>query len=114
MQREIRRRGRAFGPTTPRFGSARRRVVPQPLSQGVCGEGESVAAIVEVHQEAKPVDDFPSGDFGVSEHERLHHDVPLMVEGLLLQAGMMVDSGAPTKAVEAILDHVAALREGRD
>lgn len=40
-------------------------------------------------------------------------DVPLIVEGLLLEAKQLADSGAPTEAVKAILDHVAALREGR-
>lgn len=50
----------------------------------------------------------------VSELERLVPDVPILVEDLLLQARQLADSGAPAEAVEAILDHVAALREGRD
>lgn len=41
-------------------------------------------------------------------------DVPLIVEGLLIKAKQLADSSAPTEAVEAILDHAAALREGRD
>ena len=40
-------------------------------------------------------------------------DVPLIVEDLLLDASRLADLGAPTDAIEAILDHVAALREGR-
>ena len=40
-------------------------------------------------------------------------DVPLIVEDLLTQARQLADSGAPPEAVKAILDHVAALREGR-
>lgn len=49
----------------------------------------------------------------VSEPELLLPDVPLIVEDLLLQARQLADAGAPTEAVKAILDHVAALREGR-
>lgn len=41
-------------------------------------------------------------------------DVPLIVESLLLQAKQLAESGAPSESIEAILDHVAALREGRD
>jgi len=40
-------------------------------------------------------------------------DAPLIAEDLLCQARQLADSGAPTKAVKVILDHVAALREGR-
>ena len=40
-------------------------------------------------------------------------DVPLIVEDLLMRARQLAESGAPTEAVVAILDHVAALREGR-
>ena len=49
----------------------------------------------------------------VSEPELMLPDVPLIVEDLLLQAKRLADSGAPTEAMEKILDHVAALREGR-
>lgn len=40
-------------------------------------------------------------------------DVPLIVEDLLMQVRQLADAGAPTEVVEEILDHVAALREGR-
>lgn len=39
-------------------------------------------------------------------------DVPLIVEDFLCQARQLADSGAPTEAVKAVLDHAAALREG--
>lgn len=40
-------------------------------------------------------------------------DVPLIVEDLLWQARHLADLGAPIETVEAILDHVVAVREGR-
>lgn len=40
-------------------------------------------------------------------------DVPLVVEDLLVQAKRLADAGGPTEVIERILDHVAALREGR-
>ena len=40
-------------------------------------------------------------------------DVPLIIEDLLLQAKQLADAGAPHEAIVEILDHVAALREGR-
>ena len=41
-------------------------------------------------------------------------DVPLIVEDLLVRAKQLADAGARREAIEEILDHVAALREGRD
>lgn len=49
----------------------------------------------------------------MSESQLQLPDVPLIIEDLLLQARQLADAGAPTDVVEAILDHVAALREGR-
>jgi len=40
--------------------------------------------------------------------------LPLILEELLMRAKWLADSGAPTEAIDEILDHVAALREGRD
>lgn len=53
------------------------------------------------------------GDTAVSDPELPLPDVPLIVEDLLVQAKRLVDAGAPTAVVAEILDHVAALREGR-
>ena len=40
-------------------------------------------------------------------------DALLIVEGLLLRARRLADSGAPTPAIAAIIDEVEALRRGR-
>lgn len=40
-------------------------------------------------------------------------DVPLIVEDLLVEAKRLADAGAAREVIEEILDHVAALREGR-
>ncbi len=40
-------------------------------------------------------------------------DVPLIVEELLAQAQHLADTGAPREAIDALLDHVDAIREGR-
>lgn len=51
---------------------------------------------------------------GVANEAEAHlQDVPLIVEDILGQARRLADSGAPTEAVKALLDHVADLREGR-
>ena len=52
-------------------------------------------------------------DAAVSEPGLLFPDVPLIVEDLLWQARHLADLGAPIETVEAILDHVVAVREGR-
>lgn len=57
--------------------------------------------------------DHDRGVPAVSEPELLLPDVPLIIEELLIQAKRLADYGAPTESVEAILDHVTALREGR-
>lgn len=49
----------------------------------------------------------------VSEPDLSLPDAPLIVEYLLVKAKWLAASGAPSESVEAILDHVAALREGR-
>ncbi len=112
MQPEIRRLGSSFGCRMTRQGSLRRTVASQPRSLEVCGERESAATVPEVHQVATPRDDFPAEGFGVSEFEFHLPDVPLIAEGLLLQAMRLADSGVLAE-VEAILDQFAALREGR-
>lgn len=40
-------------------------------------------------------------------------DVPLIIEDLLVQAKQLADVGEHRKAIDELLDHVAALREGR-
>ena len=40
-------------------------------------------------------------------------DVPLIIEDLLAEAKQLADAGEHREAIEEILDHVAALREGR-
>lgn len=113
MQLDMRNRGVAFGSTTTRWGSWRLRVRPQPLPLRPSVEGESVAAVVEVHHEATPEGHFPSDGFGESELQPPLADVPLIVEDLLLRAKRLADAGAPTEGIEKILERVAALREGR-
>lgn len=49
----------------------------------------------------------------MSEPELPLPDVPLIVEDLLNKAMQLADSGAPNEVIEEILDHVAALKEGR-
>lgn len=49
----------------------------------------------------------------MSEPELRLPDVPLIVEGLLLEAKQLAEAGAPIETVEEILEHVAALREDR-
>lgn len=49
----------------------------------------------------------------MSEPELRLPDVPLIVEGLLVQAKRLAEAGAPMETIERILDHIAALREGR-
>ena len=48
----------------------------------------------------------------MSQPELLLSDVPLFVECLLLEARQLADAGASTEEVEAILDHVVAVRGG--
>ena len=40
-------------------------------------------------------------------------DVPLIIEDLLAQAKQLADAGEHRKAIDELLDYVAALREGR-
>ncbi len=43
-----------------------------------------------------------------------HPDMPLIVGDMLARAKRLADAGARTEAIAEILDHLAALREGRD
>lgn len=55
--------------------------------------------------------DLPRGDLGVAAVKA--HGLPLPDVPLLIDARRLADAGGPNEVVEAILDHVAALREGR-
>lgn len=69
--------------------------------------------VVAVAQEFLFAHGVPSGTESVIAPELLPlPDVPLIAEELLLQARRLAFSGAPGAALEAILDQVAALREG--
>lgn len=64
-------------------------------------------------EEARRTQTSPSAPNGSSRELELPlPDVPLIVEDLLRQARQLADAGAPKQALEEILDHVAALREG--
>jgi hypothetical protein len=70
--------------------------------------------IVAIGEEFMFAHGVPSATGSVDAPEVLPlHDVPFIAEGLLLQARRLAGSGAPREAVEAILDQVAALHEGR-
>ena len=82
-----------------------------PSTPELEGEWESSTTPGEAHQEVMhpPPDHWVAA---VSDPETPLPDVLLIVEALLLQAKRLADAGALTAAAE-ILDHVAALREGR-
>ena len=115
MQREIRRGGEfGFDDERVQVGNWAGRAVPHlPLLNFRRDKGAD-ATSVEVDQEGLAAHDSPTGVAAVREAERPLADVLLIAEDLLLRARRLADSGAPTEAVEEILDHVAALREGRD
>lgn len=114
MQREI-RRGGDFGFDSDRLqvATGTGRAVPQRPLLNLRRESGAAATLLEVDQESRAANDSRTGDAGAREAERPLADVLLIAEDLLLQAGRLADSGAPREAVEAILDQVAALREGR-
>ena len=82
-----------------------------PSTPELEGEWESSTTPGEAHQEVMhpPPDHWVAA---VSDPETPLPDVLLIVEDLLLQARRLADSGAPTEAVEAILNDMTALREG--
>ena len=114
MQREI-RRGGVFG-----FGADRLQVatgtgpaVPRRPLLNLRRESGAAATLVQVDQEeGMAAHHSPTGVAAVREDERPLEDVLLIAEDLLLRARRLADSGAPTEAVEAILNYVTALREG--
>jgi hypothetical protein len=114
MQRDI-RRGGDFGLDADRLQVATgtgRAVPPRPLLH-LRRESGAAATLVQVDQEGMAAHHSPTGVAALREDERRLADVLLIAENLLLQARRLAESGAPQEAVEAILDQVAALREGR-
>lgn len=113
MQREI-HRGGEFGDDDDRVqvNNWAGRAVPQRPLLSSRHERGAAATIVEVDQVGMAALDSPTGVAAVSEAERPRADVLLIAEDLLLQARRLADSGAPTEAVEAILNDLTALREG--
>lgn len=59
------------------------------------------------------VEGAPAVDSAAVNEELPLADVPLIVEEFLMRAKRLAAAGAPTEAIEDLLDHVAALREGR-
>ncbi len=115
MQREIRRGGEfGFDDDRVQVSNWAGRAAPQRPLLSSRHERGAAATIVEVDQVGMAALDSPTGVAAVREAERPLADVLLIAEDLLLRARRLADSGAPTEAVEEILDHVAALREGRD
>lgn len=114
MPREIRRTGRYdVGEDPARITDAEGHVWPQrPLAQVRCARraARTIDAVKEEDTSALGI----ARTVGVANRaEARLADVPLIVEDALGQARRLADSGAPTEAVKAILDLVAALREGR-
>lgn len=113
MPREIRRTGRyEVDEDRVRITDAKGHVLPQrPLAQ--VRRARAAALTIDA-----VVDDTSALRIArkvgeVNRAEARLADVPLIVEDLLGQARRLADSGAPTEAVKAVLDHAAALREGR-
>ena len=91
-----------------------RRIASRRPSPEARVEWGSIVLPVVNRKEARRTQSSPTAPNGFGrELELPAPDVPLIVEGLLWHARQLADFGAPTEAVEALLDHVAALREGR-
>lgn len=114
MPREIRRTGRyEVDEDRVRMTDAEGHVLPQrPLAQ-VRRARAAALTIDAVNEEGTSALGIARSVGVANRAEARLADVPLIVEDLLGQARQLADSGAPTEAVKAILDHVAALREGR-
>lgn len=115
MQHEIRRGGElGLDADRVQVGTGVERAVRQRPLLNLRRESGAAATLVQVDQEeGMAAHHSPTGVAAVREDERRLADVLLIAENLLLQARGLAESGAPQEAVEAILDQVAALREGR-
>ena len=114
MPREIRRTGRYdVGEDPARITDAEGHVWPQrPLAQAPRAS-EAPLTIDAVNVEDTSALGIARKVGEVNRAEARLADVPLIVEDFLCQARQLADSGAPTEAVKAVLDHAAALRDGR-
>lgn len=114
MQCEIRRRGVAFGlgDDDVTVIEVVGRAVPQGPLNVLRREWRTDATSVAGRQESVPAHDVGRG-VARDEPPLGLVDIPLIVEDLLVQTRSLAESGAPSEAIEAILDHVASLREGR-
>lgn len=114
MQWEIPRRGVEFGlgDDHVNVSEVAGQAVPQPPLINRRRGRRADATIVPVCQDSVPADGIPRGG-ACEDPEFPVADVPLIVEDLLMRTRALSESGAPTDAIEATLDHVTALREGR-
>jgi len=115
MQREMGRFGAEFGydDESIQVIDGQGRFVPPRRVLRAKGGSVPALALAAVHEGNVPGNAFLRGVVIDRELELPIPDLPLVVEGLLLRAVQLTDSGAPAKPVKAILDHVDALREGR-
>ena len=108
MPREIRRTGRyEVGEDQVRITDAERHALPQRRARA------AALTIDAVNVEDTSALGIARKVGEVNRAEARLADVPLIVEDVLGQARRLADSGAPTEAVKAVLDHAAALRDGR-
>lgn len=115
MQRKIRYRGVELwlGKDDGRVTEVVGRAVPQvPLPDHRRKRGAATTTLA-VERDGMPARNIQSG-VEVKALEFPLADLLLIVEDLILRAGALAQSGAPTEWIEAILDHVAALREGSE
>lgn len=114
MQRQI-RRGDESGFDSDRVQDTHSpgRALPQGTPPNSWRASRADSTGVAVDQVNKAAHDFWTGVAAARDPEFRFHDVPLIVEDLLIQARQLSDAGAPTEMVDEILDHVSALREGR-
>lgn len=89
------------------------RIVPRRPMQEAGDGWESIAPDAATPRKGRSSSCPDCEGSAMSESELPLTDVPLIVEDLLLQAKRVADAGASTEAIEKILEHVAALREGR-
>jgi len=90
------------------------RILPRPPTLEAGGEWESIESPSAAIREVLPPSAPDHRAAAVSDSDVPLRYVPLIVEGLLMQVRQLADGGARTEAVVEILNHVAAMREGRE